>query len=350
MNIYSTAYLNAVVQSLKRSPAFILNTFFNQVETSQGEEVYFDIESDGKKRRLAPFVHPLVEGKLVEDHGYKTQSFKPAYIKDKRTFDSTRPFKRSIGEQIGTGQTLSPSQRLEALVRQSLRDQVDMLTRRMEVMAVESLLTGRETVNMLMPGGMEKEVVLDFGRDPDLTIVLTGSDRWGQTGVDALGTLEDAALTVLQKSGARVDTLVFDPVAWRSFRENSPLLDKKLDMRRVISGNLDLSLIPDHVQYKGNDGTFDYWVYADWYLANSDDAEESPMLPEGTVLGIGNVQGARHFGAIKDEEAGFQPLEYFSKSWLVKDPSTRIMLLQSAPVIVPYRVNGAFAMTIDGGA
>lgn len=350
MDIYSTAYLNRVVQSLKRSPAFILNTFFTQVENSDTEEVFFDIEKDGKKRRLAPFVHPMVEGKIVEDRGYATKSFRPAYVKDKRVFDSSRPFKRMAGEQIGTGQAMTPAQRLEALVRMSARDQVDMLTRRMEVMAVEALLTGTETINMLMPDGTEKEVVLDFGRDASQTIVLTGADRWGQAGVEPIETLEDAALTTLQKSGSSVRNLVFDPVAWRSFRKNSPLLDKKLDMRRVQSGQIDLGLMPDHVQYKGSDGTFDYWVYADWYLENASDADETTMLPEGTVLGVGDIEGVRHFGAIKDEEAGFQPLEYYMKSWVVKDPSARIMLMQSAPIIVPYRINGSFAMTIDGGA
>jgi hypothetical protein len=63
MDIYSTGYLARVVQSLKRTPAFFLNTFFPMVETSDEEKIYFDVELEGEKRRLAPFVHPLVEGK-----------------------------------------------------------------------------------------------------------------------------------------------------------------------------------------------------------------------------------------------------------------------------------------------
>lgn len=350
MDNFSIGYLNRVVASLKRSPAFMLNTFFTQVENSDTETVFFDIEKDGKKRRLAPFVHPLVEGKVVESAGFETKSFRPAYIKDKRVFDANRPFKRMAGEQIGTGQTMTPAQRLEALIRKDARDQVDILTRRMEVMAVEALLTGKETINMLMPDGTEKEVVLDFGRDASQTIVLTGGNRWGQSGVEPIETLEDAALNTLQKSGSSVTNLVMDPVAWKSFRKNSTELEKRLDLRRVRSGEINRGLIPDHVQYKGNDGTFDYWVYADWYLENASDATEKTMLPEGTVLGVGDIDGVRHFGAIKDEKAGFQSLEYFMKSWAIEDPSVRYMLMQSAPIIVPYRINASFAMTIDGGA
>ena len=53
-----------------------------------------------------------------------------------------------------------------------------------------------------------------------------------------------------------------------------------------------------------------------------------------------------HHGAIKDEAAGLQPLEFFSKSWTVEDPSARILLMQSAPLVVPYRVDASFCATV----
>lgn len=47
------------------------------------------------------FVSPLVEGKLVESRKYQTNTFKPAYIKDKRAPDLRKPIRRQIGERIG---------------------------------------------------------------------------------------------------------------------------------------------------------------------------------------------------------------------------------------------------------
>lgn len=340
MDIYSTGYLARVVASLKRTPAFFLNTFFGQVETSDTDTVYFDVERDGKKRRLAPFVHPLVEGKIVEDLGYDTKSFKPAYIKDKRVFDATRPFKRRAGEQIGTGQLLTPGQRQELAIRESMRDQVDILTRRMEVMAIETLVSGTETINMLMPDGKEKTVVLNFGRHSDLTISLGSGEYWSENSVSPLKDIEDWGLEVLQRSGTTVRNIIMDVAAWRAFRGKTDL-EKRLDLRRVLAGEINLGVVPDHVQYKGNDGTYDYWVYTDW-VYDEDEGEEVAMLPYGSVIGVGDIEGVRHFGAIKDEAAGFQPMEYFPKSWTVQDPSARIIMMQSAPIIVPYRVNGSF--------
>lgn len=345
MDIYSLGYLNGVVRSLKRTPAFLLNTFFTQVVNSENETVYFDVETDGTKRRLAPIVHPLVPGKLVESVGYETKSIKPAYVKDLRVHDATRPFKRTIGEQIGTGGDLTNAQRAELAIRADLRDQVDMLTRRMEVWASQILRTGTLSMNMLMPDGAEKAIVLNFGRSSDLTITLGAGTYWGEDGVDPFVDLEDWALDVLQKSGSVVRNIVMDPAAWGVFR-NSSLLNKNLDLRRVKAGEIVLSTIPDHIQYKGNDGTFDYWVYADWYLADGATSTETAMLPRGTVLGVGDIMGVRHFGAIKDERAGFQAMEYFSKSWLIEDPSVRNLLLQSAPVLAPYRPNAGFAATV----
>lgn len=344
MDIYSTNYLNGVVESLKRTPAFVLNTFFRGLVVSDAETVYFDVELDGQKRRLAPVVHPLVEGKVVESHGYTTKSIKPAYIKDKRVHDSSRPFRREIGEQIGTGQNLTPAQRRELALRRDLRDQVDILTRRLEVWAVEILRTGQLTINMQMPGGTEETVVLNFGRDAGLTIDLSAGNLWSDAGVSPITDLEDWALSVLQKSGSSIKNIVMDPDAWRAFRSKTDLKER-LDLARVKSGVIDLGLLPDHVQYKGNDGTFDYWVYADWYL---DDGEtiEQVMLPSGTVLGVGQIDGVRHFGAIKDEAAGFQARENFVKSWNIEDPSVRFLLMQSAPVLAPYRPNAGFAASV----
>jgi hypothetical protein len=331
--------MNRTVDTLKRPQAFFVNRFFPQVETSDKEEVFFDIEHNGEKRRLAPFVHPKRGGKLVEGAGFTTKSFKPAYIKDKRTHDSDRPFKRVAGESIGTGQELTPLQRRQLNVRRDLKDQTEMLTRRMEVMAVEALRTGKITVK-----GDGIDAVVDFQRDPDATITLTGGARWGQTGVKPQTDLEDWAMDRLQKTGTTIRSIVMDVDAWRAFRDSVDV-EKRLDLRRVESGTINVGVLPEGVQYKGNDGTFDYWVVADWYVDPETNTEVA-LLPSGTVLGVGDIMGVRHFGAIKDEAAGFQPREYFVKSWTIEDPSERIFLMQSAPLLVPYRPDAAFCATV----
>ena len=63
LGVYDTAVLNKVVDNLKRAQAALLNVAFKEVLVSDKEKIYSDM-ADGK-RRIAPFVHPTMEGKVV---------------------------------------------------------------------------------------------------------------------------------------------------------------------------------------------------------------------------------------------------------------------------------------------
>ena len=103
MDMYSTDVLNAVLASLLGDSQFLIDRYFGTVQTETSEEIHFDV-LDGK-RRIAPFVSPLVEGQIVAALGYKTFTYKPAYIKDKRVFDMNKPSNFTdivLGKNIGT--------------------------------------------------------------------------------------------------------------------------------------------------------------------------------------------------------------------------------------------------------
>ena len=343
IDIFNTHVLTKVVEKLDRPASFLLNVFFGQEQTEDSEEIHFDI--DKSKPKLTPFVSPLVAGKVVDDEGFLTKSFKPAYAKDKRRFDPLRPLKRSIGEKIGG--TLSPQQRLEANINRTLSKQLENLTRREEVMASEALRTGKITVT----GDNYPTVVVDFQRDPSLTVALAGSSRWGETGVNALDNLEDWVARIQEKSGAVGRTIIMDALAWRVFKSDEKAL-KLLDIQRIKdTANIALGPIAfgqgsDLARYVGTIGDLDFWVYNDRYVDDNDVVQK--LLPDYTVL-IGSptqMEGTRCYGAILDEKAGYRAQRFFSKSWLEEDPAVRWMLLQSAPLLVPYRPNASFCATV----
>lgn len=56
--------------------------------------------------------------------------------------------------------------------------------------------------------------------------------------------------------------------------------------------------------------------------------------------------GYQAFGAIRDEAAGYQAMSFFPKSWVEQDPAVRYLMLQSAPLVVPYRPNASLAATV----
>lgn len=337
MDIFSTGVLRRVVSELPAPQPFFLNSFFLQEQVETSDEIHFDVESG--RRRLAPFVAPIVAGQVVAQNGYTTKTFKPAYIKDKRVFDSTRAFKRAKGERIGGGD-YSPEQRIMSAIKAEMIDQVEMLTRRMEVMAVETLRTGKITVS----GELYPTVEVDFGRDGTLTKALTLGARWGESGVDPLKDVQAWSMLVTEKSGAAANVVVMDVKAWQLFSA-APTVQALLDRFRGAD-KLNATISGSGGRYMGNIGDFDIWVHADWY-ENPTTGAVTPYLPDHTVIITGpDLEGVRAFGAIRDEEAGFQALPYFSKSWVEKDPAVRYLLMQSAPLLVPYRVNASLCATV----
>ena len=336
-DLYSTDVLIRVVRDLKVTPQFLLDTFFPIVQTEQSEEIHFDVEN--RTRRLAPFVSPVVAGQVVVSEGFETKTFRPAYIKDKRVLDSSRPFKRSIGERIGG--ELSPMERQMRILGDELRDQINMINRRLEVMAAEALRTGAVTVS----GEQYPTRNVDFQRDAALTVTLTGTALWSDPASKPLNDLAAWSNMILKKEGVGARTVVMDPDAFQAFLENnqvqSYLDNRRIRQREMLAQNLDV----EGGRYEYSFGGIDIYQYGGWYVDSA--GVEQPILPSGTVLvSTPALEGVRAFGAIRDEEAGFQALPYYSKSWVEKDPSVRYLLMQSAPLVVPTRVNASLAATV----
>jgi Phage major capsid protein E len=339
-DLFSTNVLLGVVQSLFAPAQFLLNKFFPLVQSETSEQIHFDLIS--RTRRVAPFVSPLVSGQIVASQGFTTSTFTPAYVKDKRVWDGTRALKRSPGEQIGG--SLTPMDRMRAILVNELQDQVQMIQRRLELMASEAVRTGKVTVT----GEKYPTVVVDFLRAAGNTVTLTGGALWSaSTAIPMLSNLHTWAVSVLKASGAYPLDVVMDIDAFTLFA-NSDEVKARLGLQRVLQT---MPTMEEGAELKqggvlmGTIDGFNVWVYADWYIDSS--GVEQPILPSGTVImGGPAIEGVQAFGAIRDEEAGYQAVPYYPKSWIEKDPAVRFMLMQSAPLVVPVRANASFCATV----
>jgi hypothetical protein len=336
MDLFSTDVLTRVVAYLPTPITFLQDSFFPQEQLEITEEIHFDVETG--KKRIAPFVSPLVEGKIVEELGHAAKTFKPAYVKPKSIFDPSRPLKRALGERIGG--MLAPMVRIEMSVRRMLKDHIDMITRRQEVMASEVLRTGRVTVK----GEKYPTVVVDFGRDPELTVVLSGGARWNQAGTSPLDDLENWVELILDKSGASSTTVVMSTDVWKIFRKDAEVKEA------IDRFHRDATLEPTGItreggSYKGQVNNLDIFAFGGSYV--DDDGVAQKILPPGTVIiGGPQIEGVRAYGAIRDEQAGYMPMPYFPKSWVENDPPLRFLMTQSAPLLVPYRPDASFGATV----
>lgn len=341
IDLYSSAVLQRVVSDLlTTAPSFLLDRYFGEVSVSQQETIYFDVLTG--KARLAPFVSPMVEGQIVQNEGYSARSFSPAYIKDKRVLEDGKALRRRAGQPIS--QMINPVAQRQADVAAVIADQIAMINRRLEWMASEVLRTGK----VIVTGEKYPSQTVDFQRDAGLTATLLTTARWNDSAPVPLDNLETWAGLIRSKSGSAVVDVIMAEDVWTVFRKNADVKALLAAGKLSPSTGIDLGpAVPTQLgtaTFRGNVGQFNIYIYADTYVDAAGATQK--YVPDNYVLMVGNVDGVRHFGAIKDEEAGFQAVDMFPKSWIVPDPSARYIMMQSAPLVVPYRVNASLAAKV----
>jgi hypothetical protein len=132
---------------------------------------------------------------------------------------------------------------------------------------------------------------------------------------------------------------------WKAFRSHAEV-KTRLDRWRNDSTMKADAVRFEGLVYMGQVDQFNIYVYSGWYVDPAT-GTETAMLPAGTVICTAGdaVEGVRHFGAIMDHDS-LQAIPYYAKSWVEQDPSMRYLLMQSAPLLVPYRVNATLRATV----
>lgn len=343
IQLYDTHELMGVIRTIKPVNTFWLNLCFGQAQNFTSEYIDFDVLSRG--RRLAPFVAPTVAGKIMRQEGYSTKRFAPAYIKPKMVFDPNRAIKRMAGEAY-TG-TMSPEARRNAIVADMLATMEEMRIRRMEWMACNAIVNGSVTVS----GPDYPTTNVDFGRNAQHTITLTGGNQWGQAGIKPLDLLESWGERVAENSGFLPTEVIMGLDAWRVFRADADVV-KALDTNfRGSSASLNLyepaPLTPGQPwQLRGTIGTYRIWTYNDLY--QNDAGTNVSLFDQKSVTMVNpqGVEGVRAFGAILDPAAGYVATEVHAKNWIENDPPAEFFMTQSAPLTVVARPDASLTAKV----
>ena len=351
-DLYSTATLIGVTRVQPVESSYWLDNFFRNERRFTTEEIMFDkLET---VRRLAPFISPVVQGRVMRNRGYETKSFRPAYVKPKHIVDPNRTFNRLVGEDIGG--ELTPAQRWDAAVAENMREERETIQRRWNWMAAMALIYGKVTVT----GEDYPTQVVDFGRDPGLTKILTTTARWGESAADPLADIASLRTLAFKKSGSTITRLTMGLEAFDRFYADAKVqallkgqeignVARTSDSMLSALGSTDTPF-----EYRGvlqganGQGRIEVYTYNEQYEDENDVSQD--FMSTYDVVGTGpGIQGVRCYGAIRDKRAGLQPLPLFPKMWDQEDPSLTYTMTQSAPLMVPGNVDNTFRIVTHDG-
>ncbi len=340
LDLFSTSTMLGVIANLKRPQTGLLNRYFAEISQSQTEEIYFDV--DEGRRFLAPFVSPLAPAPVKDIKGFRRDTFIPAYIKERARWTPQRALRVQIGEAIGG--TMSPDDRRRIALANELQDQVERTLRRKENMAFNALFNGK----LVIAGEEYPAVEVNFGRHADLNADatannLTGTKRWSNENADPTDNLDEISEKISELSGSYASDIVMDTQAWKQFRKNKNV-KRDLELPKYDAGSLsNTEPAREGLVFKGTYSGYRIWVYLGFYTNSN--GEEQRVFNGGYVLAIGDIAGVQHHGAIQDEESSYQG-EFFAKSWVENEPSVRWIMTQSAPLVVPRRINACGVLKV----
>ena len=158
---------------------------------------------------------------------------------------------------------------------------------------------------------------------------------------------------ILKESGAVVTDIIFTTSAWEGFIAD-PLLKGAIFYPNLAnSGNVidPGAQIKLGAIYKGQWGQYSLYIYNEWYVDDGSAGgvvdQEYPMLTDGTIVMSGSeMLGTRAFAQIYDPAFNYAPMPYAPKTWVTEDPAQRLIMMQSAPIVIPSRVNASFGATV----
>jgi len=349
ISLYETRTMLQIVQQLKRPKTFLLDTFFPGFR--QFDTLNVDIDIYKGKRRMAPFVSPVVEGKPVEKLGYTTNSYKPPYIKPKMPTTAQELLNRQPG-QVSYG-TQSLPERAAAELGRELGDLLDQITRREEWMAAQALNGG--VVSVVGDGVND---TIDFQMAGTHKVTNSGGTLWTAVGTShPITDLTTWARLCAQDSGLVPNVVVMGSDVANAFINHADIKGNtgQFSSVKVSLGQINPQLLPNGVSFLGTitapSLNVDVFVYDEWYIADSDGLEY-PMVPVNKLfMGSTNAQNSKLYGAIQDMEAveelgsSMIAVPRFPKSWVTKDPSIRWLMIQSASLVALNQPDASLVAT-----
>jgi len=326
ISMYEPRMMMRALEQVKVPKRFFHSTFFKRTFTHTTKEVELDVRKE--RRRVAVYVSPIHDGKVVERKRFETRSTSPAYTKEMTTLRPQELNTRAFGENIYN--PMSPAQRAAQTLGEDLAMLDERLVRLEEKMCAEAVLTGKVIVR-----GEGISVQVDFGYVDGVNKVIP-TISWGNADADPMRDMDTWRRNTIQRCGILPDVCITSSeVAWAII--NNPKVKERLNilnfqMGRIAPGGGSLA---EGIMYYGDlmlpSRIVPLYSYDEWYT-DPVTGEDVPMFPSDTLLfGSTQARSEFHYGLIQNLRS-LQAASRFAFSWEAPNGSARYVQLESAPM------------------
>ncbi|MBR3767534.1 MAG: major capsid protein [Clostridia bacterium] len=304
LNFFDTYVLMAIAEEIVPQQTFFKDRYF---PTEAGDIFAADkVLTEYRKgsRKMAAVVSPSVGDIPVERRGYSIHEYQPAFIAPSRvlTLDDLR--KRGFGEALYPGMT--PAARAAQLQLDDLTDMENLITRREEWMAVQTMInnacTMQEFIDAETVGDTIHVQFYDGASEHNYTV----AEKWDTAGGDFFGDVK-AMCRMLSRRGLRAADLVLGSDVADAILENEQvqrLLDKNSG---IITGKIEQELSKyDGVVFMGtvNFGGFKLNLICVDETYVDDDDNEQKYFPATSAMVTAPACGHMMYGQITQIDFG----------------------------------------------
>lgn len=346
VSIYEPRTMGRIVEKLPPVRTFFRDTFFRREETFNTESV--DVDFVKGTRKVAPYVHRIIGGKTVPNTGYETKTYKPPLVAPDKITTVDDLLKRRPGESLVSGR--SPAERAVLKMSDDFRELRDMISRREELMCVQSIFTGKIPI---IGEGLNEVIDFEF---TNTEVISAATKKWSNAGSDPIGDLKRWHKQVQKTGFTNCNACVMADDVATAFVGHEKV-QKVLDVRNYNLAVIQPRQLPNGVTYVGtiHELGMDVYTYNEWYLDDWTDPEtpeEKPLVPDGMLAMLStNANYSMYYGAITLIDEGtkeFKTVEgkYVPDTWVKRKPARRFLQLQSAPLSVPHDVDSWFTAKV----
>lgn len=344
LDIFKTHTMLAAIQELNPLHTFLRDRYF---PTQDGTDIFSTddvlVEYRDGSRKLAPFVAPRKGGVTVLRQGYNVQRYTPPYIAPKRPLTIDDLKKRGFGEAFLS--KLTPEQRQGALMLRDFEELDEMIARREEAMAAETLLTNGCVMKHITddPSKFEEQEIRFYDGDTN-PAQYTPSKDWNDTDAAILDDIAAVCEEQAKKGIAATDLLVAPDVG-SAILSNATIL-KLLDIKNVQIGGIDPVTLPEGVTKLGRlnckGHVVDILQCSNTYT--DDDDTEKQYIPAGKAIITAPGCGRTLYGAVTQVEQADGEFHTYAAKRVPKyisdaDRNTRELYLTACPLCIPNRKN-----------